>query len=429
MYALAGIAFLLACSQGVHAFVPIAGVLLAALIVAVLLDAMALPKRTDIVLTRVPPEHLALRRTVDVRYEIENRSKRGIRIGLIESPMRTLDFGEKEIIADVPLRSLGAVEGQALAVARGADRFTRVYAWYATPWGLVRRRTTFELPQNVRVYPDLAAVERYGKLHMRNKIIEAGLRRMRLRGQGSEFESLREYSDGDAFRQIDWKATARRGKVMVMNREVERAQDVMILLDCGRLMTARLEEQRKLDYAVTAGLSLASIASLASDRVGVVAFARDILAARAPRSTASSVRALADMLCDLEPRFEESDYAQAFAYARSNLHRRSLVVLFTDVIDPVAQSTILAELGSLAKRHVVMCVFMNDAAVEATLAATPRTSEDLYRLDVALGLSHERAIATKTLERAGIIAIDTPAAKLSMATIDQYLRIKGRGLL
>jgi uncharacterized protein (DUF58 family) len=316
-----------------------------------------------------------------------------------------------------------------LPIARGSDTFTRIYLWYESTLGLVRRRTVIDAAEAIRVYPDLSAVERYGQLHVRNRLVEAGLRRMRLRGIGTEFESVRDYAGGDAFRSIDWKATARRGKLMVVQREVERSQDVMLLLDCGRLMTARIGPQRKLDYAVTAGLSLASIASLASDRVGVVAFARRILVARAPRSTASSVRALADALCDVEPRFEESDYARAFAYLRSHLHRRSLIAFFTDVIDPVAQSTVLAELGTLAKRHVVLCIFMNDAAVSTALAQTPHNVNDSFVLSVALGLSAERAVAVRTLQRSGVIVLDVPADKLTIAAVDEYLRVKSRALL
>ena len=130
------------------------------------------------------------------------------------------------------------------------------------------------------------------------------------------------------------------------------------------------------------------------------------LVARSPRSTVSSMHALANALSDVEPRFEESDYARVVGYVRSHLHRRSLVILFTDVIDPVAQGTVLAELSTLAKRHVVLCAFMNDAAVAQTLATVPRMVDDAYRLDVALGLEHERTVAAKTLERSGIIVLD-----------------------
>ncbi len=429
VWAIAAIAFLLAVSPGVPILAPLCTGLLALLVAASVIDALRLPPPRSVAIQRTVPLHLALRRRIALRYDLENRSARVLRIGFVEEPLHTLALPHDEIVTLVPAQSIVAVTAGALPVARGADSFSRMYAWYETALGLVRRWTRMEAAHAIRVYPDLSAVERYGNLTRRNRAIEAGLRRMRLRGEGSEFESVRDYATGDAFRAIDWKATARRGKVMVVQREVERSQDIMLMLDCGRLMTARIGEARKLDYAVTAALSVASIAALASDRVGVVAFARDILVARSPRSTASSMHALADALSDVEPRFEESDYARAIDYVRSHLHRRSLVVLFTDVIDPVAQSTVLAELKTLTTRHVVLCVFMNDAAVAQTLAATPRTIDDAYRLDVALGLEHERTVAAKTVERTGVIVLDAAAEKLSAAAIDEYLRIKSRALL
>lgn len=429
VWGLGAAAFLLAVSPGVHIFVPLAFALLAILVVATIVDALRAARVGAIAIRRTVPPHIALRRSATLLYRVENGTPQALRVGFVEAPLRTLDLGEAETIVNVPPNSEAAVETLALPVERGSDRFTRLYGWFETSLGLVRKRFEIDAPEEIRVYPDLSAVERYGQLHVRNRLIEAGLRRMRMRGQGTEFESLREYADGDSFRSIDWKATARRGKVMIAQREVERSQDVMVMLDCGRLMTARIGEARKLDYAITAALSLASIASLASDRIGVIAFAREILLARAPRSTVSSTRALANALCDVEPRFEESDYARAFGYARSHLHRRSLIVLFTDVIDPVAQGMVLAELATLRKRHVVLCVFMNDAAVAQTLAATPRTLDDAYRLDVALGLDQERRAAAKTLERSGIIVLDAPAAKLSVAAIDEYLRIKSRAMI
>jgi uncharacterized protein (DUF58 family) len=216
---------------------------------------------------------------------------------------------------------------------------------------------------------------------------------------------------------------------MVVNHEVERSQNVMLVLDCGRLMTPRIDEQRKFDYAVTAALSLAAVAGLASDRVGVVAFAGEILAARAPRSTRASTARIADLLYDLEPRFEEANYSRAFAYLRAHLHKRSLVVFLTDVIDPLSQASLLAELGSLARRHLLVCVFMSDAAVSAALSTAPADVGGAYRAGVALGLEEERRTAAAMLTRTGAIVLDVPAPKLTTALIDEYLRVKTRGRL
>jgi uncharacterized protein (DUF58 family) len=429
LWTLAAIALLLALSPGVPLFVAFAIALAALLAAVTAADAVIGPPASALGIARKTPDHFALAVRTEIAYTIENRSSRAIRIGIVETPVRTLRYETDESIATVPAHSRATIARSVTPTARGADELGTLYAWYENSIGLLRRRLRFPSPEPIRIYPDLAAVERYGKLHLRNRTIEAGLRRMKLRGVGTEFESVREWSDGDAFRSIDWKATARRGKLMVAQHEVERSQNVMLLLDCGRLMTARLDGHRKLDYAVQAALSLATIAGFASDRVGLVAFAHDILAAMAPRSTRSSITRLTDQLYDLEPRFEESNYTRAFAYLRHHLHKRSLIVFLTDVIDPLAQAALMAEIGPLARRNLLICVFMNDAAVTDALALEPRDVADAYRANVAVELANERRSAKANLERMGALVIDVPAKKLSTALIDEYLRVKRRGLL
>ncbi len=429
LYLLGGIAVVLAAAPGFKPLLALSALLGFALVVATFADLAIGPRRSALTFAREPVSHFALRVRAEISYVVENRSGQDVRAGIVESPTRTVSYDHDEATCGAPPRSRTTFARPVTPVARGADTFGTLYAWFENRLGLIRRRVVVPAPMPFRVYPDLSAVERYGALHMRNRLIEAGLRRMRLKGSGTEFESLRDYAIGDEFRAIDWKASARRGKLIVAQHEVERSQNVMIVLDCGRLMTPRLEDQRKFDFAITAALSVASIAGLANDKVGAVAFAREILAASAPRSTRASIAGLSEMLYDLEPRFEESDYAKAFAYLRGHLHKRSMIVFFTDVIDPVAQSAVLAELGTLAKRHLVVCVFMNDAAVASALAVPMTTVAGAYEAAVALGLDYERRSAAANLNARGIITIDVPARRLTTALIDQYLRVKARGLI
>jgi uncharacterized protein (DUF58 family) len=429
LWLLGGIAFVLACSAGVRLAFPLAGLLAALLLAATLFDALTLPACPPGV-RRELPGHFCLGRIAEVRYQLESTSDHAMTVAFEEAPMRTMTQSKREHSVKLRARGRCVVTTEVTPAARGSDAFTCIYLRYeSSGLGLVRRRSVIEALQPIRVLPDLSALKRYGRLHVRNRFIEAGLRRLRLRGNGSEFESVREYADGDGFRSIDWKATARRGKVMVVQREIERAQDVMLMLDCGRLMTARLDRLRKLDHAIAAALSLASIASLASDRVGAIAFAATVLAARAPRPTTSSARALVEALYGVEARFEESDYARALSYVRTHLQRRSLVVLFTDVIDPIAQSAVLAELGSLARRHVVLCVLMNDSALSEILSRVPQDAPAAYRVGVALELEQERKTAARALRRSGVMVLDVPAARLSASAIEEYLRIKSRAVL
>ncbi|HEY1428048.1 MAG TPA: DUF58 domain-containing protein, partial [Candidatus Tumulicola sp.] len=401
----------------------------AAVLCATIVDAVTGPRAASVAVAREAQPHLALRSTTSLCYTIENRSDRELRAGIIESPVRTLRFLEDETVAVVPPSSRVTVERPVLPISRGADSFGALYVWYDNRFGLLRRRLQIEAAEPFRVFPDLSALARYGHLTARKRTIDAGLRRLRARGAGTEFESVREWSDGDEFRAIDWNATARRGKMMVLQHEIERSQNVMLLIDCGRLMTPRVNERRKLDYAVTAALSLAGVAGSAGDRVGAVAFSASIVAATAPRSTRASIARLTELLYDLEPRFEEANYGAALEYLRRHLKKRSLIVLFTDAVDSLSQPGLTAELRSLARRHVLLCAFMSDAAIDAALAATPAAAADAYRAAVALDLREERRAAAARLTRAGAIVVDVPASELTVALVDRYLRVKQRGLL
>ena len=428
-WAIASVALVYAAAA---AFEPLLWIALAASALAVagfIADAALGPRARQIAIETLEPQPFSLRRHATLAYVIRNHAGIAVRVGVVEAPVPLLRYDDDEVEARVGARSEASVERRVTPIARGSARLGRFYAWYENAIGLLRRRVRLTREQSVRVYPDLSAVERYGSLHMRNRLIEAGLRRMKLRGMGTELESVREWAPGDAFRAINWKATARRGRVMVAQYEVERTQNVMIVLDAGRLMTPRVDEQRKLDYAVTAALSVAAVAALANDKVGVVAFAGEILRAYAPRPSGRSSSRIAAELHDLEPRFEESDYDSAFGYVRTHVHKRSLIVFFTDMVDPVAQSAVLAQIGTLARRHLVVCAFMNDGAIERSLDAAPARAGDVYATAVALELQDERKTAAAVLSRMGVQVIDVPARQLTTALIDRYLQIKTRGLL
>lgn len=428
-WALALVAALFACAA---AYAPLIWIAVAASIVTVCayaVDAFLGPGRSQIEILRDAPPPLSLRRQSALSYTLRNRAALAVRVGVIEAPLALVRYDADEVSGTVPPRSQVQLTRPVTPVARGTAALHALYCWYENPIGMLRRRVRVPHTDAVRVYPDLSAVERYGNLHMRNRIIEAGLRRMKLRGMGTEPESVRDWASGDPFRAINWKATARRGRVMVSQYEVERTQNVMIVLDAGRLMTARVDEQRKFDYAITAGLSVAAVAALANDKVGVVAFAGDILRAMAPRPSGRSSSRIAAALHDVEPRFEEADYDRAFSYVRSHVKKRSLVIVFTDMVDAVAQSAVLAQVGILARRHLVVCAFMNDAAIDKRLDTSPAGSADVYATAVALELQDERRTAAAVLARMGVQVIDVPAKQLTTALIDRYLQVKQRGLL
>lgn len=378
---------------------------------------------------RIAPERYALARTDAFAYEIENRGDVALRFGIVESPVAKLAIASEGASAVVAPRSRVRVEIGFVPRERGRTVLGDSYAWFETLPGIVRHRARLEGMQAIRVLPDLTALENSGDLAVRARSIEAGLRRLRRRGAGTEFESLREYSAGDAFRDIDWKATARRGRVMVAQYEVERSQQVIVAIDAGRLMAARLGDRRKLDYAVSAAIGIAGLARRAADRVGVYAFASGTLATVPPATGPAATAAIVEALADIEPQLDEPDYERAALELRRMYRKRSLIVVFTDLFDPVASSSVLASLALLVRHHLVLVALMNDAALVDALAAEPRDVSTAYRAALATSLTAERERAVAALRSRGMLVVDVPARDLRLATLDAYLDIKTRGLL
>jgi uncharacterized protein (DUF58 family) len=385
--------------------------------------------RGEVRLARLEPPRLILARRESFAYEVVNRSGRARRIALVEAPAPRLAIDVEETRALVPPRARAVVRIGVVPRERGRTALRSFHVRIASALGIVELRRNVAAPLDLRVAPDLSALDRSGDLVARTKLLEAGLRRLRRRGSGGEFASLREYGPDDNFRAIDWKASARRGRALVMDFEVERSQQIVIALDAGRLMTPRLGAVRKLDYAVSAALAIAAIARLAADRVGVTAFAATTLARVAPGSGTTHAAHLLDLLSDVEPHFEESDYERAFLELEKMLRKRSLIVLFTDLFDPIASAAVLSAAQLLVRRHLVLVVLMNDAAVADALRREPLAVEDAYRAAVAATLAEERARCVAQLQQRGILVVDVPAADLTVALLDAYVDIKTRGLL
>jgi uncharacterized protein (DUF58 family) len=426
---LLAVALIIALTSVLPAYFPIALLAGAVYVALVIADLVLGPRAAAVAVRRGETGFVSLRRNASLRYIVENRSWVAVRAEIFESPVDTFVF-EREAV-DLRVRPRTFVEAVApfYPRERGLVRLSAVYLRLENVLGFLTRRYRIDLGGEIRVFPDLSAVEQYGRLARRTTLIESGLRKMRLRGAGTEFESLREYLPGDAFRQVNWKATARHGQMMVEQYEIERSQNVLVLLDAGRLMTPRIGPQRKFDYALTAALSIAQIAQAAGDNVGLTAFAAKPMLAIAPRRGAAHVGVLTRAAYDLQPRLEEPDYETAFTRLKQSNSKRSLIALFTDMFDPAASAAVLAGLAALVPRHLVMCVLMNDEAIGRALDEAPEAPRDAYRAAVALGLVAERERAIATLRARGIIVVDVAAPKLTVALLDAYLDVKARGLL
>ncbi len=428
-FALIGIALIVAAGALVPAALTLAllaGTLVAALLIA---DLALGPRAGSIDARREPVGHLALRAPAALRYSVTNRGRTRLRYEIVDTPIAPLALPQEPAAGWVGAGMRQVATLPVMPRLRGPAELGMLYLSVQNPIGFITRRYRLASQTQIRIYPDLSAVERYGELARRGRLMEAGFRKLHRHGRGGEFDSMREWTPDDAFRSINWKATARRAKLMVEQYDVERSQTVMLALDAGRLMTPRLGDQRKFDYAITAALSVAFIAALVDDKVGLLAFAGDVIEHIAPRSGAAHAAGMTQRVYDLEPRFEEADYSRAFTYLRRRQPKRSLVIFFTDMFDPVASAATLSNLALLTPRHLAICVLMNDAAVQHALTVEPATPEQAYQASVAAALAMERRKAAAILSQRGIIVIDVPAKDLTVSLINAYIEVKAKSLL
>jgi len=281
----------------------------------------------------------------------------------------------------------------------------------------------------VKVYPNMRRAREAELKALGARSLVAAHRKTSWRGEGREFESLREYVRGDELRHISWTATARRGRLTTRQYQIERDQTILIALDAGRLMTARIEQETKLDSAVHAALALMSAAARGGDSAGVMVFGRRIKSYLPPGRGRDHMDAALEALYSVEPEMIEPSYARALEFIAANCKRRSLVVLITDLVDEEGSKELLASLRLLRPRHLPLVVTIADRDLRAVVREAPDTAEELFTQSVAEEIMHLREAALRLVESQGGLALDVTAAALAPALLEKYLQVKERGLL
>lgn len=326
---------------------------------------------------------------------------------------------------------------------RGDFSFGALSARYPTVLGLWLRQFTREAEEIVRVYPDTTEVARYELRLRQGRLRDIGLHLLKLRGQGAEFESLREYSTGDEYKSINWKASARRGKLIATNYEIERDQSIIIAIDCGRMMTAQADAHdrktsdmspdmiplSKLDCAINATVLLAHVAASMGDAVGLLLFSDQVLNFVPPRKGRVQTGTLIEALYSVQPTVVEPDYRSAYEHLITRKVRRALVVTFTDLIDREASQELLMASGALRRHHNPLCVTINNRDVIEMAEAVPESSTDLYSKAMAMQMQQQRAQALRELSQRGVGILDVQARDLTVATVNRYFDLKARQAL
>jgi len=312
---------------------------------------------------------------------------------------------------------------------RGAFLFGRIdlQVWRDEGWW--RRQVRLPLDQNVAVFPNVVAIKRIQLSLRRGLRAMAGIRRAKPPGASTAFAGLRDYVRGDDVRRVSWTATARRDRPVMVEVEAERGQQVIIAVDCGRLMTAPAGDLDKLDHAVNAALMLAWVAQAYGDRVGMMIFDDEVIDFIKPERGAVQLRRITEALYAVRPQYVEPDFGHAMTHLALRVGRRSMVVMLTDVQDPEASRELVAHALRLAARHLVLVVAMSDPAVLHARDAPIDTSDRAYEWAAAEEFVAGRRESFELLRRGGVLGLDVVAGKLSPALVERYLELKERALL
>jgi uncharacterized protein (DUF58 family) len=394
----------------------------------------------DMFACRRLPEEFTLRRDFDKRFaigdpdtvsiHIENASTRAFHIKVKDeypAEMRLNEPREAEFTVDA--QTTAEFSYSITPHKRGRYEFGRTAVRYLSRLGLVWCQTELGLEQSVKVYPNMRRAREIELRALGARSFLAIQRKAVRRGEGREFESMRDYVRGDELRHISWTATARRNKLTTRQYQIERDQTVIIALDAGRLMTGRIGDETKFDTAIHASLALMSASSRAGDNCGLVVFGRRIRKYLPPKRGLEHIDAVLESLYDLEPELIEPSYARGFQFIAANLKKRSFVVILTDLVDKDSSKELINSLKLLRPRHLPLVVTIGDRDLNAAVSHSPKDLKDVFTQSAAEEIIHQRSSALKLVESLGGLALDVTTQTLAPKLLETYLRVKERGML
>ena len=312
---------------------------------------------------------------------------------------------------------------------RGQHKFGDIYLRCPSRFGFWSLHEQRPLPQPVRVYPDIQAVHGIELLARKNRMAETGGKLSRLHGSDTEFDRLREYRREDELRRIDWKASARVQKLISREYVVERNQNILFVLDCGRSMCNELDGVSHLDRALNAAIAVGYVALRQGDNVGLLACSNQVRRWVRPVRGTGGIQSLIRQTYDLEPDYEATDYGLMVEELRRRYRKRSLVILLTHTLDDLHLESICQHVRQLKNPHLVLVSFLQNVPLVNRMNTVPQTDPEAFQVAAAMEMVTTQSLEIARLQRSGLLVLDTLPEQLSANLISRYLDIKARNLL
>ena len=400
-----------------------------ALLLIAWIDSRLAVRPSEVTVERELQPVIAMGAEANLHWTVQNPSSKPARIAIADAIPPSFRPTTRRFTARVPAN--GRVFSSTAVTPSRRGRYTIASVTIRTigPLGIAGRIGNQKLETTVRVYPPFGSRKEAELRIERARVLEVGMRSVRSRGGGTEFEQLREYSIDDDYRRIDWSATARVNKPIVRTYRAEQNQNVMILLDTGRMMAARVDGVTRLEHAIDAVLAVSTVASRLGDRVGLIAFDDRIRAEVGLAQGVSQVSRITEAVYGLQPRLVESDFRQAFVTMMTRARRRCMTIVLTEPGDQAIDETLMPAMPLVVKNHLLVVAGVQDPDVDRWAHALPIETDKAYRKAAAVASLQSRRRTGSSLRGRGATVIDAVPGKLASLVADAYLEVKAAGRL
>lgn len=409
----------------------VAHVLLVLILVLVIADILLIFNQKNALSSqRILPEKLSNGDENFTRIDIKNGYPFTIDTTVIDEVPFQFQYRDFEISRRIPKGKNEFFQYPLVPKQRGEYVYGALNVYARSPLGLISKRFRFNKDQMVPSYPSFIHLPKYELMALQNEFMMGGIKKIRKIGHTMEFEQIKDYVLGDDIRSINWKATGKRGQLMVNQYQEEKAQRIYMLIDKGRTMKMPFDGLTLLDYSIHASMALSHIVLKKKDNAGIMTFSRKIENVVPAESRPGHLRKIAEALYNVETNFAESDFNRLYTELKMKMNRRSLILLFTNFETLDALNRQMAYLRAIARNHLLVVVFFkNPEIMKITDGKNNEKIQDVYDEIIAEKFEYEKKLIRQELQKYGIYSVYTLPEDLSISVINKYLEIKARGIL
>jgi len=377
---------------------------------------------------RILPERLSNGDENKIRIYLLNNYKLSIKVRIIDEipfQFQVRDFEIKDSLISGKEKTYSY---KLRPTQRGEYSFGALNIYTSSILGLISRKFVFDKNAYIAVYPSFIQMRKYELMAISNRLTEVGIKKIRRIANNNEFEQIKEYTKGDDFRTVNWKATARRNNLMVNQYQDEKSQQVYSLIDMGRNMKMPFEGMTLLDYAINASVVISKIAMLKYDKAGLISYSNHIHTLLTAQRGSKQMMNIMELLYKQKTDYKEPDFESVYSIIRTKIKQRSLILLYTNFEGISSMQRQLKYLKRLSKHHLLVVIFFENTEVNKLIAQKTETLENVYIKTIAEKFKYEKRLIVKELNQHGIHAVLTEPQHLSINTINKYLELKARGL-